>query len=109
MVRRRIVLEGRQHYADGASWRGTGEESDIRVLPLTPALAATLRAQADRALNGDGSCSLEAMTTSCFASEKLRGQPLGAAARHDARAAHKFVAVDGAGDFVGCVTAAPSR
>lgn len=91
----------------------------VRVVPLTPELATRLKAQAAVALNGDGSCSLRAMTTSCFASENCSA---GHSALHLdmlATQPHALVALsdlapDGAplegGDdaFVGCVTAAPA-
>jgi GNAT superfamily N-acetyltransferase len=89
----------------------------VRVVPLTRELATRLKAQAAVALNGDGSCSLRAMTTSCFASENCAA---GHSALHLdmlATQPHAFVALsdlapDGApleeDAFVGCVTAAPA-
>lgn len=41
----------------------------IRIERLTPDLLPLLRSQASRALNGDGTCSLSNMNSSCFASE----------------------------------------
>lgn len=41
----------------------------VQIVPLTAELAAELKAEAALALNGDGTCSLEAQRTSCFASE----------------------------------------
>lgn len=83
----------------------------ISIRPLTPDLVAKLKAEAALALNGDGSCSLRAMTTSCFASENCAN---GYSALHlDVllTQAHAFVAVDvtpdGREHFVGCVSAAP--
>ena len=79
---------------------------DIRVVTLTPELAARLHAEADRALNGDtsGACSLQNMRTSCFASETCN---TGSGRVHLdvlAREPLALVAVDG-DHFVGCVTA----
>lgn len=88
-----------------------------RVLPLTRELAARLRVQAAVALNGDGTCSLRTMSTSCFASEHCaRGY---SAMQIDMLCAspHAFVAVCGTCPrgtplaeeaFVGCVSAAPA-
>ena len=93
----------------------------LRVVRLTPDLAAALKAQAAVALNGDGTCSLKTMTTSCFASEHcahggnhadsmqldmLLAQP-------DAFVAVSDLAPDGvtrlAEDaFVGCVSCGPA-
>tara|TARA_B110000046_G_scaffold161821_1_gene175713 strand:+ start:133 stop:765 length:633 start_codon:yes stop_codon:yes gene_type:complete len=91
----------------------------VRVVPLTRDLATRLREQAAAAINGDGGCSLKAMTTSCFASESC-------ASGHSAlqldmllASPHAYVAVaDVAPDgttqlaedaFVGCVSAGPAR
>ena len=41
----------------------------LRVLPLTKYVAHLLKIDSHKALNGDGSCSLANMETSCFASE----------------------------------------
>jgi GNAT superfamily N-acetyltransferase len=96
----------------------------VRVVRLTPELAAALKAQAAVALNGDGSCSLQAMRTSCFASENCAHG--GGSQRHSAMQLdvllsqpHAFVAVsDVAPDgttrlaedaFVGCVSCGPAR
>ena len=96
----------------------------VRVVRLTPELATRLKAQAAVALNGDGSCSLNAMTTSCFASENCAhggGRRQSSALQLDALLTqpHAFVAVsDLAPDgttrhaedaFVGCVSCGPAR
>ena len=96
----------------------------VHVVRLTPEFAARLKAQAAVALNGDGSCSLKAMTTSCFASENCAhggGRRQSSALQLDTLLAqpHAFVAVsDLAPDgttrlpedaFVGCVSCGPAR
>ena len=89
----------------------------VKIVPLTPALVHRLKGQATEALNGDGSCSLKTMSTSCFASENcskgyssleldmMLGQPYAFVAVSD-------IAPDGqtrldSEAFVGCVTAGP--
>ena len=47
----------------------------IRITRLDHSLATKLTAQARRVLHGDGSCSLQTMTTSCFASERCANGP----------------------------------
>lgn len=92
----------------------------LRVVRLTPELAAALRTQAQEALNGDGTCSLKTMTTSCFASETCaHGDPSGMHLGMLLAQPHAFVAVsDLAPDgetrlhedaFVGCVSCGPTR
>lgn len=80
---------------------------EIRIVPLTSQLAAQVRARASRALNGDGSCSLHNMNTSCFASEQCShnaSSPMDVTSLlHDEIA---FVAVTVPDtNFVGCVSA----
>ena len=86
----------------------------LTIVPLTAELASQLNGEAALALNGDGTCSLEAMRTSCFASE-LCGQG-GSAMQLDQLlgAPHKWVALSDRGPdgepldrqaFVGCVSA----
>lgn len=90
----------------------------LRVVPLTRELAMRLKAKAALALNGDGTCSLRSMTTSCFASENCAN---GHSALHLdmlLMQPHVYVAVtdldpDGAtrldeDTFVGCVSASHS-
>ncbi|RPF81934.1 MAG: N-acetyltransferase [Rhodothermaceae bacterium TMED105] len=82
-------------------------KNNIRVVSLTSDMCNKLKAQAAVAMNGDGTCSLKAMSMSCFASE------LCASNRHsmmnlDYLMSHKykFVAITGDDDtFVGCVSA----
>ena len=88
--------------------------ADLRVAPLTAELAAQMRVEAALALEGDGSCSLEAMTTSCFASERCSMGQSGLQLDMLLTQPHAFVAVDAAATdargprrFVGCVSAAP--
>jgi GNAT superfamily N-acetyltransferase len=92
----------------------------IRLKPLTPELAAHLREESSRALNGDGQCSLRDMHTSCFASESCaRGGGGGMLSPltldHLVSQPLALVAVAEAGfrgdlreRFVGCVSAAPA-
>ena len=91
----------------------------VRVVPLTRDLAMRLRAQAAVAINGDGGCSLKAMTTSCFASETCANGHSALQLDMLLASPHAFVAVaDVAPDgvtrldedaFVGCVSAGPVR
>jgi hypothetical protein len=74
-------------------------KNNIRVVSLTSDTCNKLKAQAAVAMNGDGTCSLKAMSMSCFASE------LCASNRHsmmnlDSLMSHKykFVAITGDDD-----------
>ena len=81
----------------------------VDVLPLTPELVRTCNEAASVALSGDGTCSLENVAISCFASEACaRGQSplMDLAALVSSR--HSFVALH-EGNFVGCVSAHPCR
>lgn len=82
----------------------------IRVAPLTPALCNRLKADAALALNGDGTCSLRALSTSCFASEACARNAFSSLSLDTMmHSDYKFVALDGpVGTFVGCVTAQKS-
>lgn len=99
-------------------FRLAAQPRGIWVELLTPYLAKRLKAEAAEALNGDGTCSLHAMTTSCFASENCaKGH---SAMQLDMLLSHPFAFVvladvepDGATPiaserFVGCVSAAPA-
>lgn len=86
----------------------------VRVVPLDRALAHRLRAQAVVPLNGDGSCSLRAMTTSCFASEHCARGMSGLQLDMLCTQPHAFIAVSDLSPegaplaeeaFVGCVSA----
>lgn len=90
----------------------------VRVVPLSGELASRLRAQAAVAINGDGSCSLKTMTTSCFASETCASGLSPLQLDELLASPHAYVAVadvtpEGAplreDAFVGCVSAAPAR
>jgi GNAT superfamily N-acetyltransferase len=89
----------------------------VCIKPLDASLAHRLRAQAVVPLNGDGSCSLKAMTTSCFASEHCARRMSGLTLDMLLMQPHAFVAVSDADPdgrplpeeaFVGCVSAGPS-
>lgn len=89
-----------------------GPVDPVRVARLTPGIARRVARDATRALTGPGECSLVAMHTTCFASERCAG---GAGAitpmQLEALCAepHAYVALaDGDASFVGCVTAAPA-
>lgn len=79
----------------------------VVVVPLTHELCNSLKAAAAAALHGDGSCSLKAMSMSCFASEicaksRYSSMTLDLLMHHP----YRFVALDEeTGDFVGCVSA----
>jgi GNAT superfamily N-acetyltransferase len=88
----------------------------VCIKPLDAPLAHRLRAQAVVPLNGDGSCSLKAMTTSCFASEHCARRMSGLTLDMLLMQPHAFVAVSDADPegrplpeeaFVGCVSAGP--
>ena len=89
----------------------------IRLVPLTADLAAQMRAEASRALNGDGSCKLSEMHTSCFASETCaRGGMSPLTLESMLSQPRAIVAVADVGfrgaahsRFVGCVSAAPAQ
>lgn len=80
---------------------------DVIVVPLTSELANVLKAKAAVALNGDGSCSLKAMSMSCFASEACaRNQFSSMKLDVLLRSRYRFVAmVNKSDEFVGCVSA----
>ena len=86
-------------------------KADIVVVPLTSELTNLLKAKAAVALNGDGSCSLKAMSMSCFASEACaRNQFSSMKLDVLLRSPHKFVAmVRDTDEFVGCVSAETKR
>lgn len=79
----------------------------VIVVPLTHELCTKLKAAAAAALHGDGSCSLKAMSMSCFASEicaknRYSSMTLDLLMHHP----YRFVALDEeTNDFVGCVSA----
>ena len=92
----------------------------VRIETLTPTLLDHLRAQASVALNGDGTCSLENMEISCFASEFCSANTFPSMDLEHLRAClYAFVAVtdmvpqeyagfsDGGVRFIGCVSANP--
>jgi ribosomal protein S18 acetylase RimI-like enzyme len=82
-------------------------ENNTRIIPLTSELCNKLKAQAAVAMNGDGTCSLKAMSMSCFASE-LCSSNIHSIMNLDSLMNHqyKFVAIDEDDDtFVGCVSA----
>lgn len=89
----------------------------VYLAPLTPALVSRLRDEAAEALNGDGSCSLKAMTTTCFQSENCAGDNTPLKLDMLLTQPHAVVAIaDVTPDeaqplareaFVGCVSAAP--
>lgn len=79
----------------------------VRLVPLTRALVDRLRAEASHALDGDRSCSLHAMTTSCFASETCARGARPMDLEDMLLQPHAYAAVDQTGAFVGCVSAAP--
>ena len=90
----------------------------ICVVPLTADLARRLREEASDALTGDGSCSLHAMRTSCFASELCthggREQISSMDLESMLHMPHAFVAIathasDPRQHFVGCVSAMDAR
>ena len=80
---------------------------NVKVVPLTHDLCTRMKVAAAASLNGDGTCSLKAMSMSCFASEAcakntLSNMTLDLLMMHDIR----FVAMEEErGDFVGCVSA----
>lgn len=81
-----------------------------RVVPLTPELATLLHADAQRALRGDGTCTLDNMTVSCFAAEHCMqgnhaGEGILRSLLHDG---YSFVCIDDTHTppkFVGCAKA----
>lgn len=80
----------------------------VRIVPLTRALATHYRGSSRSALSGDGSCSLENMRDSCFASEACNRRSTPCMTIEDLLSAKiAFVAVDG-DHFVGCVSASDS-
>ena len=83
------------------------DKPDVIVVPLTSELANLLKAKAAVALNGDGSCSLKAMSMSCFASEACaRNQFSSMKLDMLLRSRYSFVAmVNKSDEFVGCVSA----
>lgn len=93
----------------------TRKPRGIRIKPLTKELAIQLQSQANLAINGDGTCSLTNMTTSCFASENCANGHSALQLDMLVVQPHAYVAVaDIASDgvaplqedvFVGCVTA----
>lgn len=84
---------------------------EVVIRPLTSELCNRLKADAAAALNGDGTCSLKAMSMSCFASEacvknRHSTMNLDVLMSHE----YKFVAVDrDTGEFVGCVSATSGK
>jgi GNAT superfamily N-acetyltransferase len=93
----------------------------VGVFPLTGPLAEILNLQGSVALCGDGSCSIENMDSSCFASERCaRGLSADMQLRELLAAPHAFVAcTDSDLDdpyvavpeglrFLGCISAGPT-
>jgi len=79
----------------------------VSVVPLTSDLCGRLKAEAALALNGDGTCSLRAMSMSCFASEMCaKNRFSNMTLDMLMQSTYKFVALDGPdGVFIGCVSA----
>lgn len=88
-----------------------GKELSVEVVPLTSEQSNRLKAEAVAAMNGEGpSCSLKAMSMSCFASEAC-AQNRHSSMNLDSLMVHKykFVAIDSETErFVGCVSATPA-
>lgn len=79
-------------------------ERPMRILPLTDSLAQKHASEAYEALNGDGTCTLSNMQTSCFAREFcLDGVEPALKLTELCRAPIGFVAIEG-DDFAGCIT-----
>ena len=79
---------------------------DVVIRELTDLLCTKMKADAAAALNGDGTCSLKAMSMSCFASEAC-SQNRHSTMNLDLLMMHpyKFVALDEkTGEFIGCVS-----
>ena len=74
---------------------------------LDGTLAERMRKSADVSINGNGTCSLDTMRNSCFASEMCAAGSSRRMQLHDLLSAkHAFVYDEGRdGDFVGCVSA----
>lgn len=83
------------------------EIRQMKIVPLTCELCDKFAQQASNALIGDGTCSLENIQTSCFASELCaKHRPLTMRLRNMLFCKHTFVALnDDTHTFVGCVTA----
>jgi GNAT superfamily N-acetyltransferase len=97
----------RKTYREAPEQRLLLQKEDISIVPLTSQLASLLKAEAAMALNGDGTCSLKAMSMSCFASEACaRNQYSTMKLDMLLNSAFKFVAlVKETSEFVGCVSA----
>lgn len=82
---------------------------EVVVSRLTPQLAKMLEKEAAEALNGDGSCSIDNMEKSCFASETCSDSRFPDLSLEVMLAAqYAFVAMKGS-MFLGCVTANTPR
>lgn len=83
--------------------------SSFEVVPLDAKIVLQLRTKANEALNGDGTCSLHTMRTSCFASESCaRGRGAMTDVESLLQQDIAFVARD-KDDFLGCVSGMRGR